>query len=41
MRKIKALEKIDKRYRIFGIIFLLSNKLETIGNNLLDEFTTK
>lgn len=41
MEKIKALENIDKRYRIFGMIFLLSNKLETIGNNFLDELTTK
>lgn len=41
MEKIKAFENIDKRYRIFGMIFLLSNRLETIGNNFLDELTTK
>lgn len=41
MRQLEKLHNIDKRYRIFGMIFLLSNKLETIGNSFLGELTTK
>lgn len=41
MRELERLHDIDKRYRIFGMIFLLSNKLETIGNSFLGELTTK
>lgn len=41
MKKSEKLQDIDERYRIFGMIFLLSNKLETIGNNFLEELTTK
>ena len=41
MKELERLDDIDKRYRIFGMIFLLSNKLETIGNSFLGELTTK
>ncbi|MBU5426260.1 hypothetical protein KQI41_07505 [Tissierella pigra] len=41
MKELEKLYDIDKRYRIFGMIFLLSNKLETIGNSFLGELTTK
>ena len=37
----KEIDNIDKRYHIFGMLFLLSNKLETLGNNFLGELTTK
>ena len=41
MKDLKKIESIDERYRIFGILFLLSTKLETIGNSFLGELTTK
>ncbi len=41
MDNTKEIDNIDKRYHIFGILFLLSNKLETLGNNFLGELTTK
>ncbi len=41
MKELEKLQNIDKRYRIFGMIFLLSTKLETIGNTFLGELTTK
>ncbi|APH14975.1 marR family protein [Clostridium sporogenes] len=41
MENTKEIDNIDKRYHIFGMLFLLSNKLETLGNNFLGEFTTK
>lgn len=41
MDKLEKLKDIDKRYRIFGMFFLLSTKLETIGNTFLNELTTK
>lgn len=41
MIKLEKLQDIDKRYRIFGMIFLLSTKLETMGNTFLGELTTK
>ncbi|HHY19243.1 MAG TPA: MarR family transcriptional regulator [Firmicutes bacterium] len=41
MIELEKLQDIDKRYRIFGMIFLLSTKLETMGNTFLGELTTK
>ncbi|NFD77255.1 MarR family transcriptional regulator [Clostridium botulinum] len=41
MDNTKEIDNIDKRYHIFGMLFLLSNKLETLGNNFLGELTTK
>ncbi|MBU5439435.1 hypothetical protein KQI42_15565 [Tissierella sp. MSJ-40] len=41
MKDLKKIENIDERYRIFGMLFLLSTKLETIGNSFLGELTTK
>ncbi|AVQ38573.1 MarR family transcriptional regulator [Clostridium botulinum] len=41
MDNTKEMDNIDKRYHIFGMLFLLSNKLETLGNNFLGELTTK
>jgi DNA-binding MarR family transcriptional regulator len=41
VKDLKKIESIDERYRIFGILFLLSTKLETIGNSFLGELTTK
>ncbi len=41
MDNTKEVDNIDKRYHIFGMLFLLSNKLETLGNNFLGELTTK
>lgn len=41
MIELEKLQDIDKRYRIFGVIFLLSTKLETMGNTFLGELTTK
>ena len=41
MKGLEKLQDIGKRYRIFGMIFLLSNRLETIGNTFLGELTTK
>ncbi|MEA5002546.1 MAG: MarR family transcriptional regulator [Christensenella sp.] len=35
------MKNIDARYRIFGSLFLLSNRLETVGNWFLDGLTTK
>ena len=32
---------IDSRHAVFGSLFLLSNKLEAIGNDFLDELTVK
>lgn len=33
--------QIEDRVRIFGGLFLVSNRLETIGNEFLGELTTK
>lgn len=41
MKKMENLKNNSKKYNIFGMIFLLSNKLETIGNTFLGELTTK
>ncbi len=41
MDNTKEMDNIDRRYHIFGMLFLLSNKLETLGNNFLGELTTK
>lgn len=41
MDNTKEMDNIDKRYHIFGMLFLLSNKLEALGNNFLGELTTK
>nr|WP_025774977.1 MarR family transcriptional regulator [Clostridium botulinum] len=41
MDNTKEIDNIDKRYRVFGMLFLLSNKLEALGNNFLGELTTK
>ncbi|NFL95975.1 MarR family transcriptional regulator [Clostridium botulinum] len=41
MDNTKEIDNIDKKYHIFGMLFLLSNKLETLGNNFLGELTTK
>ncbi|HDK7137113.1 TPA: MarR family transcriptional regulator [Clostridium botulinum] len=41
MDNTKEIDNIDKRYHVFGMLFLLSNKLETLGNNFLGELTTK
>ncbi|MDU6877348.1 MarR family winged helix-turn-helix transcriptional regulator [Clostridium tepidum] len=41
MYSTKEIDNIDKRYHIFGMLFLLANKLETLGNNFLGELTTK
>jgi len=41
MDDLKKIQNIDERYRIFGMIFLLSTRLETIGNSFLGELTTK
>ncbi|EPY2283379.1 MarR family winged helix-turn-helix transcriptional regulator [Clostridium sporogenes] len=41
MDNTKEIDNIDKRYHIFGMLFLLSNKLETLGNNFLGQLTTK
>ncbi|ENK1243508.1 MarR family transcriptional regulator [Clostridium sporogenes] len=41
MDNTEEIDNIDKRYHIFGMLFLLSNKLETLGNNFLGELTTK
>lgn len=41
MEELEKLHDIDERYRVFGMIFLLSNKLETVGNTFLGELTTK
>lgn len=34
-------ENMDKRYIIFGNIFLLSNRLQTVMDNSIDELTSK
>lgn len=34
-------ENMDKRYLIFGNIFLLSNRLQTVMDNSIDELTSK
>ncbi|EPS47353.1 MarR family transcriptional regulator [Clostridium botulinum CFSAN002369] len=41
MDNTKEIDNIDKRYHVFGMLFLLSNKLEALGNNFLGELTTK
>ncbi len=41
MKKIQSLTSIDTRYLIFGSIFSMSTKLETIGKDFLGELTTK
>ena len=41
MKKIQDLTSIDTRYLIFGSIFSMSTKLETIGKDFLGELTTK
>ncbi|MBY6796078.1 MarR family transcriptional regulator [Clostridium botulinum] len=41
MHNTKEIDNIDKRYHVFGMLFLLSNKLEALGNNFLGELTTK
>ncbi|MHB9928069.1 MarR family winged helix-turn-helix transcriptional regulator [Clostridium botulinum] len=41
MDNTKEIDNIDKRYHVFGMLFLLSNKLEALGNNFLVELTTK
>ncbi len=41
MKKIQDLTSMDTRYIIFGSIFSMSTKLETIGKDFLGEITTK
>ncbi|APH19285.1 MarR family transcriptional regulator [Clostridium botulinum] len=41
MDNTKEIDNIDKRYHVFGMLFLLCNKLEALGNNFLGELTTK
>lgn len=41
MNREEVLNSMDKRYSIFGGLFLLSTKLETIGNVYLKDITTK
>lgn len=35
------MKNIDARYAVFGSLFLLSNRLETVGNEFLEGLTTK
>ncbi|WP_040197451.1 MarR family winged helix-turn-helix transcriptional regulator [Candidatus Soleaferrea massiliensis] len=41
MNGLERVQDADKRFLIFGCLFLLSNKLQTIGNEFLGELTTK
>jgi len=38
---MKSLKKLDKRYIIFGNIFLLANRLQTVMDNSIEELTSK
>lgn len=35
------MKNIEMKQQIFGVIFLVSNKLQTIGDSILDELTLK